>query len=209
MFVKYAQGFVVLPGGFGTLDELFEALTLVQTQKVTSFPIVLIGTDYWAGLLDWLRDTVLAERQDQRSATSTCSRVTDDVDEAVAMMVERAARRRESPDPVAASASTAEQPDWQAPPYDRAMIWFFAILDRRRDGRRRRGGRRTRRPMAEAYDDRPTPGSRRRPARRRGPAAGAVLAGVPRLPDVRGRRAAGPARRRDRPARRPAGPRPA
>ena len=61
MFVKYAQGFVVLPGGLGTLDELFEALTLVQTQKVTSFPIVLIGIDYWRGLIDWLRDTVLAE----------------------------------------------------------------------------------------------------------------------------------------------------
>ena len=61
MFVKYARGFVVLPGGLGTLDELFEALTLVQTQKVTSFPVVLIGTEYWSGLLDWLRDTVLAD----------------------------------------------------------------------------------------------------------------------------------------------------
>ena len=61
MFVKYSQGFIVLPGGFGTLDELFEALTLVQTQKVTSFPIVLVGTSYWSGLLDWLRDTVLAD----------------------------------------------------------------------------------------------------------------------------------------------------
>ena len=60
MFVKYAQGFVVLPGGFGTLDELFEALTLVQTQKVTAFPVVLIGTEYWAGLVDWLRDSVVA-----------------------------------------------------------------------------------------------------------------------------------------------------
>src|SRR4029078_13520444 len=56
MFVKYSQGFVVLPGGLGTLDELFEALTLVQTQKVTSFPIVLIGKDYWSGLLGWLRE---------------------------------------------------------------------------------------------------------------------------------------------------------
>ena len=55
MFVKYARGFIVLPGGFGTLDELFEALTLVQTQKVTSFPIVLVGTEYWSGLLDWLQ----------------------------------------------------------------------------------------------------------------------------------------------------------
>jgi uncharacterized protein (TIGR00730 family) len=60
MFVKYARGFVVLPGGFGTLDELFEAVTLVQTQKVTSFPIVLLGSSYWGGLLDWLRDTAAA-----------------------------------------------------------------------------------------------------------------------------------------------------
>jgi uncharacterized protein (TIGR00730 family) len=59
MFVKYAEGFIVLPGGFGTLDELFEALTLVQTAKVTSFPIVLVGTDYWQGLLDWLRTSAL------------------------------------------------------------------------------------------------------------------------------------------------------
>ena len=59
MFVKYAQGFVVLPGGFGTLDELFEALTLAQTRKVTSFPVVLYGTAYWRGLLDWLRSTAL------------------------------------------------------------------------------------------------------------------------------------------------------
>jgi uncharacterized protein (TIGR00730 family) len=57
--VKYAEGFIVLPGGFGTLDELFEALTLVQTTKVTSFPIVLIGTEYWTGLLDWLRTSAL------------------------------------------------------------------------------------------------------------------------------------------------------
>lgn len=61
MFVKYSAGFVVLPGGFGTLDELFEALTLVQTRKVRSFPIVLVGSSYWSGLLDWLVDTMLAE----------------------------------------------------------------------------------------------------------------------------------------------------
>lgn len=60
MFVKYAQGFIVLPGGLGTFDELFEAMTLAQTKKVTSFPIVLVGTDYWSGLLDWLRNTVMA-----------------------------------------------------------------------------------------------------------------------------------------------------
>ncbi len=59
MFVKYAQGFVVLPGGLGTLDELFEAMVLVQTQKVTSFPIVLIGRDFWAPLLQWIRNTLV------------------------------------------------------------------------------------------------------------------------------------------------------
>ena len=82
MFVKYAQGFIVLPGGFGTLDELFEALTLVQTRKVTSFPLVLMGRDYWGGLLDWLRGTAGA------AGTITLTDIdllhlTDDADEAV------------------------------------------------------------------------------------------------------------------------------
>jgi uncharacterized protein (TIGR00730 family) len=62
MFVRYASGFVVYPGGFGTLDELFEAATLRQTDKIRYFPIVLIGDDYWGGLVNWLRDSVLAER---------------------------------------------------------------------------------------------------------------------------------------------------
>ncbi|MDP9374741.1 MAG: TIGR00730 family Rossman fold protein [Chloroflexota bacterium] len=61
MFVKYAEGFVIFPGGFGTLDELFEALTLIQTGKVRNFPLVLFGLDYWRGMLDWLRGTMLAE----------------------------------------------------------------------------------------------------------------------------------------------------
>jgi uncharacterized protein (TIGR00730 family) len=61
MFVKYSQAFVVLPGGFGTMDELFEAVTLVATGKITKFPIVLVGTDYWGGLVAWLREKVLAE----------------------------------------------------------------------------------------------------------------------------------------------------
>ena len=60
MFVRYAQGFVFLPGGFGTMDELFESLTLIQTKKVHSFPIYLMGSQYWSGLLDWLKDTVSA-----------------------------------------------------------------------------------------------------------------------------------------------------
>ena len=61
MFVKYAEAFVIFPGGFGTLDELFEALTLIQTGKVRNFPVVLVGSDYWRGLIDWARETLLAE----------------------------------------------------------------------------------------------------------------------------------------------------
>ena len=59
MFVKYAQGFIVLPGGVGTLDELFEAITLIQTDKIARFPIVLVGKSYWAGMLDWIKSTML------------------------------------------------------------------------------------------------------------------------------------------------------
>jgi uncharacterized protein (TIGR00730 family) len=61
MFVKYAQGFIVLPGGLGTLDELFEAMVLVQTRKVTSFPIVLLGVDFWGPMIEWIRGTLVAE----------------------------------------------------------------------------------------------------------------------------------------------------
>ena len=63
MFVKYAQGFIVLPGGVGTLDELFEAITLIQTQKIGKFPIVLVGKTYWEGLLVWIKEIVLAKEQ--------------------------------------------------------------------------------------------------------------------------------------------------
>lgn len=59
MFVKYSQGFVVMPGGFGTLDELFEAMTLIQTSKIASFPIILVGTEFWSGLMDWIKNTML------------------------------------------------------------------------------------------------------------------------------------------------------
>ncbi|GAA5147147.1 TIGR00730 family Rossman fold protein [Nocardioides marinquilinus] len=87
MFVKYSQGFVVLPGGFGTLDETFEALTLAQTQKVTAFPVVLLGSAYWSGLVEWLSGRVL---DDGKISPADLDRlvVTDDVDEAVARMVE-------------------------------------------------------------------------------------------------------------------------
>ncbi|WP_227996534.1 TIGR00730 family Rossman fold protein [Nocardia australiensis] len=80
MFVKYSQAFVCLPGGFGTLDELFEALTLVQTRKITRFPIILFGTKYWAGLVDWLRDS-LAGSGKIASGDLGLLRVTDSVDE--------------------------------------------------------------------------------------------------------------------------------
>ncbi len=85
MFVKYAQGFVVLPGGLGTFDELFEALTLAQTQKITSFPVVLVGIEYWSGLVDWLRGTVLADGKISEADLDALV-LTDDVDEAVAIM---------------------------------------------------------------------------------------------------------------------------
>ncbi|WP_457615701.1 LOG family protein [Lutibacter sp.] len=61
MFVKYSQGFVVMPGGFGTLDELFEAITLIQTKKIGKFPIILVGRDFWSGLIDWIKNTLLTE----------------------------------------------------------------------------------------------------------------------------------------------------
>jgi uncharacterized protein (TIGR00730 family) len=82
MFVKYAQAFVVLPGGFGTMDELFEALTLVQTRKVTRFPVVLMGASYWSGLIDWLKDTLLADGKIS-AADLDLILLTDDVDDAV------------------------------------------------------------------------------------------------------------------------------
>ncbi len=61
MFMKYAQGFIVLPGGFGTFDELFEAITLIQTRKTGKFPIILVGKKYWKGLIDWIKKEMLAE----------------------------------------------------------------------------------------------------------------------------------------------------
>ncbi|PZS14925.1 MAG: TIGR00730 family Rossman fold protein [Pseudonocardiales bacterium] len=92
MFVKYAQAFVIMPGGFGTLDEMFEALTLVQTHKVTRFPVILYGTRYWRGLVDWIRDSVLAEGKVGEPDLELLS-VTDDVDEIVARIVASAETR--------------------------------------------------------------------------------------------------------------------
>jgi uncharacterized protein (TIGR00730 family) len=92
MFVKYAQAFVILPGGFGTLDELFEALTLVQTGKVTRFPVILFGTEYWSGLIRWLRETTLPDGK-IAGADLDLIRLTDDIAEAVAIIVESDAER--------------------------------------------------------------------------------------------------------------------
>jgi uncharacterized protein (TIGR00730 family) len=87
MFVKYAQAFVILPGGFGTLDELFEALTLVQTRKVTRFPVVLYGTAYWTGLLEWIRATMVPAGTINEADLDLIT-LTDDVDEVLAVIRE-------------------------------------------------------------------------------------------------------------------------
>ncbi|MGY1618826.1 TIGR00730 family Rossman fold protein [Geodermatophilus sp. SYSU D00691] len=92
MFVKYAQAFVILPGGFGTLDELFEALTLVQTRKVTRFPVILYGSEYWTGLVDWVR-TTLVEQGTISPGDVDLLHVTDDVDEIVRVIQEAESAR--------------------------------------------------------------------------------------------------------------------
>jgi uncharacterized protein (TIGR00730 family) len=84
MFVKYAQGFIVLPGGFGTLDELFESLTLIQTQKMGKFPIVLIGTDFWGGIWYWLSKVMLEENGYISPEDMDLVKITDTADEAIA-----------------------------------------------------------------------------------------------------------------------------
>jgi uncharacterized protein (TIGR00730 family) len=94
MFVKYAQAFVILPGGFGTLDELFEALTLVQTRKVTRFPVILFGTEYWGGLLEWIRTTLIANATISADDVELF-RLTDDVDEVIAVIQEAEAARQQ------------------------------------------------------------------------------------------------------------------
>jgi uncharacterized protein (TIGR00730 family) len=100
MFVKYSQGFVCLPGGFGTMDELFEALTLVQTRKVNQFPVVLMGTAYWSPLIDWLRGTMAGGGFVSPGDVDLLI-VTDDVDEAVEAMARAYQARADRPRPVA------------------------------------------------------------------------------------------------------------
>ncbi|MDG5766389.1 TIGR00730 family Rossman fold protein [Balneolales bacterium ANBcel1] len=85
MFVKYAQGFVVFPGGLGTLDEFFEAMTLIQTRKVHQFPIVLMGSDFWKGLIDWMQDTMVAQGTIS-PADMELFHITDDPDDATSVI---------------------------------------------------------------------------------------------------------------------------
>ncbi|MEO1255526.1 MAG: TIGR00730 family Rossman fold protein, partial [Bacteroidota bacterium] len=86
MFVKYSQGFIVLPGGFGTLDELFEALTLIQTKKIGRFPIVLVGREYWIGLVDWLKNVMLEMEGNISESDLDLFKIVDTAAEAVAVI---------------------------------------------------------------------------------------------------------------------------
>lgn len=83
MFMKYAQGFVAMPGGFGTLDELFEALTLIQTHKVARFPVVLVGTEYWSGLIDWIKKVMLEKERNINPDDLFLFKLVDTADDAV------------------------------------------------------------------------------------------------------------------------------
>lgn len=86
MFVKYSQGFVVMPGGFGTLDELFEAITLIQTHKIEKFPIILVGTDFWKGLFEWVKTTLLAEFGNISEKDLDLINIVDTEDEVIAIL---------------------------------------------------------------------------------------------------------------------------
>ena len=83
MFVKYSQGFVVMPGGFGTLDELFEAMTLIQTKKIGKFPIILVGSEYWKGLIDWIKTVMIGEEHNANPEDMNLIKIVDTEDEVV------------------------------------------------------------------------------------------------------------------------------
>lgn len=104
MFVKYALGFVIFPGGFGTMDELFEALTLRQTGKIRDFPVVLYGKSYWTGLIDWMKSTMMTERTINQEDLDMLL-VTDDADEVVAYIKRRAENRLYGKSPVSRSSA--------------------------------------------------------------------------------------------------------
>jgi len=88
MFFKYAQGFLVLPGGYGSLDELFEAITLIQTDKTAKFPIILVGSDFWQGLLDWIEEVLLGKFESISPEDMDLVKVVDTADEVVEILNE-------------------------------------------------------------------------------------------------------------------------
>ena len=92
MFVKYACGFILFPGGFGTMDEFFEALTLIQTEKIEKFPIVCVGVDFWTGLIDWMKSTMLERYATISPEDLDLIHLTDDADEAVRFITEHYSR---------------------------------------------------------------------------------------------------------------------
>jgi uncharacterized protein (TIGR00730 family) len=113
MFVKYSEAFVIFPGGFGTMDELFEALTLIQTGKVRDFPVVLFGSDYWGGLLEWIRGTMAREGKISPDDVDLL-RITDSPEEAVRFVIEAVQRLDEgAPASVGATPAAPEKHDAQ------------------------------------------------------------------------------------------------
>lgn len=115
MFVKYAEAFVIFPGGFGTLDELSEALTLIQTGKVRDFPVVLFGTAYWSGFLQWIRDALLAEGKISPEDIDLM-RLTDDPHEVVRIIVEASGKLQAGEQPTVQEAPAATDPESPAHP---------------------------------------------------------------------------------------------
>lgn len=97
MFTKYAEGFIIFPGGFGTLDEMFEALTLIQTDKMRNFPVVLMGIDYWKGMMDWLKETMCQREGNISLSDLQLIKQTDDPDEAVRIIKESGATEWREP----------------------------------------------------------------------------------------------------------------
>jgi len=97
MFMKYSQGFIVLPGGFGTFDELFEAITLIQTKKIAHFPIVMVGKDYWAKLIEWIKEKVLSEQHNISESDMNIFHVVDDEEEVVEIIDEFYKKYRPKP----------------------------------------------------------------------------------------------------------------
>jgi uncharacterized protein (TIGR00730 family) len=110
MFVKYARGFIIFPGGFGTMDEFFESLTLIQTLKVVPFPVVLIGCDFWRGLLDWIRQTMEHEYHTISPSDFNLFHVTDSVDEAVEIVFETHIGKRKAAEELPRFAGEAAEP---------------------------------------------------------------------------------------------------